>query len=91
MAARKAAGTDRSQAAKAETEGVERNVKPVARTPATAAVAAAPRPSRGAVDAPGKRHRKPPPQERLDKRMGEPVGKKMGQKGEKRPARGTRR
>jgi len=43
--------------------------------------APAPRASRGAVDAPGKRHRKPPPQERIDKRMGEPVGKKMGQKG----------
>ena len=38
------------------------------------------RASRGAVDAPGKRHRKPPPQEAIDKRMGEPVGKKMGQK-----------
>lgn len=38
------------------------------------------KPSRGPVDAPGKRHRKPPPQERLDKRMGEPVGKQMGQK-----------
>jgi hypothetical protein len=36
--------------------------------------------SRGPVDAPGKRHRKPPPQERLDKRMGEPTGKQMGQK-----------
>ncbi len=90
MAARKAAGTDRSHAAKAETEGVERNVKPVARTPATPAVAAAPRPSRGLVDAPGKRHRKPPPQERLDKRMGEPVGKKMGQKGAKGRVRGAR-
>ena len=44
--------------------------------------AAAPkvRASRGPVDAPGKRHRKPPPQERIDKHMGEPVGKKMGQK-----------
>ena len=39
-----------------------------------------PRASRGAVDAPGKRHRRPPPQERIDKRMGEPVGKQMGQK-----------
>jgi len=37
-------------------------------------------PSRGAVDAPGKRHRKPPPQETVNKRMGEPAGKKMGQK-----------
>jgi len=50
---------------------------------ATPAVARAPRASRGPVDAPGKRHRKPPPQERLDKRMGEPVGKKMGQKSPK--------
>lgn len=38
------------------------------------------KPSRGAVDAPGKRHRKPPPQESINKRMGEPVGKQMGQK-----------
>lgn len=45
--------------------------------------AAAPRRSRGPVDAPGKRHRKPPADERLDKRMGEPVGKKLGQKGAK--------
>ena len=36
--------------------------------------------SRGPVDAPGKRHRKPPPQERIDKHMGEPEGKQMGQK-----------
>ena len=36
--------------------------------------------SRGPVDAPGKRHRKPQPQERIDKRMGEPRGKQMGQK-----------
>ena len=36
--------------------------------------------SRGAVDAPGKRHRKPPPRKAIDKRMGEPVGKKKGQK-----------
>jgi len=36
--------------------------------------------SGGAVDAPGKRHRKPPPQESINKRMGEPRGKKAGQK-----------
>lgn len=54
---------------------------PLARAAAVkSAAAATARASRGAVDAPGKRHRKPPPQERLDKRMGEPVGKKMGQK-----------
>jgi hypothetical protein len=36
--------------------------------------------SGGAVDAPGKRHRKPPPQESVNKRMGEVQGKKAGQK-----------
>ena len=36
--------------------------------------------SRGPVDAPGKRHRKPLPQEPIDERMGEPRGKQMGPK-----------
>lgn len=36
--------------------------------------------SGGTVDAPGKRHRKPPTQVRIDKRMGEVQGKKAGQK-----------
>ena len=36
--------------------------------------------SGGTVDAPGKRHRKPPPQEAINKRMGEPTGKQAGQK-----------
>ena len=36
--------------------------------------------SRGPVDAPGKRHRKALPQEPIDKRLGEPTGKQMGQK-----------
>ena len=36
--------------------------------------------SGGVVDAPGKRHRKPPPQESINKRMGESVGKQAGQK-----------
>lgn len=44
------------------------------------AVSSATRLGRGAVDAPGKRHRKPLPQEPIDKRMGEPRGKQMGQK-----------
>ena len=52
--------------------------KPTA-TSATKSVKATGR-SGGAVDAPGKRHRKPPPQESIDKRMGEPEGKKAGQK-----------
>ena len=47
--------------------------------------------SRGPVDAPGKRHRKPLPQEPLDKRLGEPRGKQMGQKNDKTGRRGGRR
>jgi len=52
--------------------------------------AAAKRPSRGPVDAPGKRHRKPLPPVPLDKRMGEPRGKQMGQKSGKTGRRGGR-
>lgn len=48
------------------------------------------RPSRGPVDAPGKRHRKPLPPERIDKRMGEPQGKKMGKKSVKMGKRRVR-
>jgi hypothetical protein len=46
--------------------------------------------SRGPVDAPGKRRRKPPPQESIDKRMGEPRGKQMGQKSAKTGRTGRR-
>lgn len=56
---------------------------PVVAGPDARQVAKEAKPDRGPVDAPGKRHRKPPPQERLTpamKRMGEPVGKQMGQK-----------
>ena len=58
------------------------------RPKAKAAAAPPMRPSRGAVDAPGKRHRKPPPQELFDPRLGEPMGKQMGQKSLKRRGRG---
>lgn len=37
--------------------------------------------SGGAVDAPGKRHRKPPPQEKFSRGMTEPKVRQMGQKG----------
>jgi hypothetical protein len=47
--------------------------------------------SRGPVDAPGKRHRQPLPQEPLDKRLGEPRGKQMGQKSVKSGWRSGRR
>ena len=47
------------------------------------------RPSRGPnVDAPGKKHRKPPPQEALNKRMGEVRGKHMGKKSVKNEMKG---
>ena len=45
-----------------------------------AAGSAAPR-ARGPVDAPGKRHRKPPPQEPIDKRMGKAQGDRVTEKG----------
>jgi len=139
MAARKATKSNRSEAAKATSDGVEQKVValaeqvggflgtvrakadgwldreallkevgrirdgaadlleqmnraiPIARAAAVkSAAAATARASRGAVDAPGKRHRKPPPQERLDKRMGEPTGKKMGQKSPKNRMRSGR-
>jgi len=44
--------------------------------------------SGGVVDAQGKRHRKPPPQELFDPRLGEPMGKQMGQKSFKRSRTG---
>jgi len=55
------------------------HVTPMPAAPPKAAVGV----SRGPVDAPRKRHRPPPPQERLPKRMGEPRGKQMGQKSAK--------
>ena len=45
---------------------------------------------RGPVDAPGKRHRKPLPQQSIDKHMGDPRGKQMGQKSAKTGRRGGR-
>jgi hypothetical protein len=63
---------------------------PSARPTAATRAISAERPSRGLVDAPGKRHRKPQPQEPIDKRMGEPRGKQMGQKSAKNSRRGLR-
>jgi len=55
------------------------------------APAPAPRKSRGSVDAPGKKHRTPPPQQRMPGRAaGEPRGKQMGQKNAKGGFRGGR-
>ena len=66
--------------------------RPSARSTAVKQLAtSATRVSRGPVDAPGKRHRKPLPQEPTDKRLGEPRGKQMGQKNDKTGRRGGRR
>ena len=46
--------------------------------------------SGGVVDAPGKRHRRPPPEELFDKRLGQPMGMQMGQKPLRRRGRGDR-
>lgn len=59
-------------------------------TTAERTAVSAPRRSRGPVDAPGKRHRKPLPPERIDRQMGEPRGKQMGQKSAKTGRRGGR-
>jgi hypothetical protein len=59
----------------------------VAKQTATSAT----RVSRGPVDAPGKHHRKPLPQEPIDKRLGEPRGKQMGQKNVRSGRRGGQR
>lgn len=50
------------------------------KAPARPTATASTKRGRGPVDAPGKRHRKRPPQERIDPQMGEPRGKQMGQK-----------
>ena len=60
-------------------------------TAAKQTATSATRVSREPVDAPGKRHRKPLPQEPIDKGRGEPRGKQMGQKNDKTGRRGGRR
>jgi hypothetical protein len=71
-------------------EQMNRAIPLARKAAAKSAAAAMARPSRGAVDAPGKRHRKPPPQERLDRHMGEPQGKQIGQKSMKNRMRSGR-
>ena len=87
MVGRKAAQRDES--ATLETTSNREDTLP-RRTAASQTATAATRVSRGPVDAPGKHHRKPPPQEPIDKQMGEPRGKQMGQKGAKTGRRGGR-
>ena len=66
-------------AVEAAKSGVAKAKKSVAKPASKPAAKKAAR-SGGTVDAPGKQHRKPPPQEAINKRMGEAAGKKAGQK-----------
>jgi hypothetical protein len=82
MAARTAEQNDESK----ELENRKRHsARTTAATPTTTS---ATQPSRGPVDALGKRHRPPQPKEPMDKRMGERRGKQMGQKSFKNSPRG---
>ena len=72
-------------------EELNRKSRSAPTTAATRTATAAARPSRGPVDAPGKRHRKAQPKEPIDKWLGEPRGKQMGQKSAKNSPRGGRR
>jgi hypothetical protein len=54
------------------------------------ATATTARPSRGLVDAPGKRHRKPPPQARTEKHMTDPKVRVIGNPGLKTGRRSPR-
>ena len=80
MATPKTAQKNRSESPEATSDHVEE------RAVATSATLR----SRGPVDAPGKRHRKAPPQEPIARHMGEPQGKQMGQKSAKNGRRGPR-
>ncbi len=73
VSARKAVATAGTAARKAAGQTTQVTKKPVVVTVAT-------KRSGGTVGAPGKKHRKPPPQVHIGRGMGEPSGKQMGQK-----------
>jgi len=74
----------RTAAKETATSRAQTAAKQTAASPAQTAAKPTPAsgtpPTRGPVDAPGKRHRQPLPNERIDRLMGEPTGKQMGQK-----------
>ena len=72
------AGASAKKAVVTATKAAQKAAKSA--TAATPVVVTVKKRSGGTVDAPGKRHRKPPPQEKLDRRMGEPEGKHLGRK-----------
>jgi hypothetical protein len=74
----------------AQLDLVQRERTAQRKTAAKETAPAPPRLSRGPVDAPGKRHRKPLPQKPIDKLLGEPRGKQMGQKSSKTGRQGSR-
>lgn len=73
----RASAAARKAAAKSSPARAEKAAPAETAAPATSANV---RPSSDPVHAPGKRHRKPPPQESINKRMGEARGKHAGQK-----------
>jgi hypothetical protein len=72
----RASAAARKAAAKSSPARAEKAAPAEAASPSSPSV----RPSSDPVHAPGKRHRKPPPQESINKRMGEPRGTHAGQK-----------
>jgi len=84
------AGASAKKAVVRASKAAQKAVKSATKKAPTPLVQAAKKRSGGTVDAPGKRHRKPPPQEKVNKRMGEPVGKQVGQK-QFQPGHGARR
>jgi len=73
-------------AAKTVSPRAKRTPAPSQKTPAASAV----KRSRGLVDAPGKRHRKPPPQTRVGKHASEPKARVIGNPNLKTGRRGGR-
>jgi hypothetical protein len=84
------AGTSAKNAVASATKAAKKAVKSATTTAKPKPAVAAKKRSGGTVDAPGKRHRKPPPQEKVNKRMGEAAGKKLGQK-QFQPGKSARR
>ena len=74
-----AAQESMNKASAAARESAKAARMPVAKSVAKPTAKTAGR-SGGTVDAPGKKHRKAPPKEAINKRMGEAMGKKAGQK-----------
>ena len=74
------AGASAKQTAKAAKDTVTNAVKSARAAKPVEAEEPKTKPSRGLVDAPGKKHRKPPPQQKIMRGATEPMGKRQGLK-----------